>query len=345
MAPDTTALDSVLDSLRASPQTWLITGAAGFIGSHLVETLLRAGQTVRGLDNYLTGSRENIATVRDAGDGTFDMIEGDIRDLDTCHAACEGVNVVLHQAALGSVPRSVNDPQATHAHNVNGTLNMFIAARDAGVRRVVFASSSSVYGDDPELPKVESRVGTPLSPYAVSKKTGELYARTFFDHYELETIGLRYFNVFGPRQDPSGAYAAVIPRWVATFLAGETPSIHGDGETSRDFCYVANVVQANLRAALAPAEAAGTVYNIAVGDKTSLNELYQQIGESLREADAIEAVPSPHYASFRAGDIRHSLADISRAQSAFGYAPTHRVVEGLREALAWYASSLAPTDS
>lgn len=342
MAADTAALDSVLESLRTAPKTWLVTGAAGFIGSHLVETLLRAGQTVRALDNYLTGSRANIEMVRDAGNGTFDMIEGDIRDLETCRSASNGVDVVLHQAALGSVPRSVQNPQATHAHNVNGTLNVLVAARDSGVERIVFASSSSVYGDDPELPKVESRVGTPLSPYAVSKKTGELYARTFFDHYGLETIGLRYFNVFGPRQDPGGAYAAVIPRWVATLLRGDTPTIHGDGETSRDFCYVANVVQANLRAALAPPKAAGSIYNIAVGEKTSLNELYHQIGESLREAGAIASVPEPRYTPFRPGDIRHSLADISRAQSAFGYAPTHRVGEGLREALAWYAQSLAP---
>ena len=345
MAVDTTSLDTVLDSLRASPKTWLVTGAAGFIGSHLVETLLQAGQSVRGLDNYLTGSRANIEAIRESGDGTFDMIEGDIRDLDTCQSACEGVDVVLHQAALGSVPRSVQNPLATHAHNVNGTLNVFVAARDAGVTRVVFASSSSVYGDDPELPKVEARVGTPLSPYAVSKKTGELYARTFFDHYGLETIGLRYFNVFGPRQDPAGAYAAVIPRWVAAFLSGETPTIHGDGETSRDFCYVANVVQANLRAALAPADTAGTVYNVAVGDKTSLSELYHQIGESLREGNAIASVPGPDYAPFRAGDIRHSLADISCAQAAMGYVPTHRVGEGLREALLWYTASLAPAQT
>ncbi len=345
MAVDTASLDVILDSLRAAPRTWLVTGAAGFIGSHLVEALLQAGQTVRGLDNYLTGSRANIEAVRSAKPGTFEMIEGDIRDLDTCHAACAGVDVVLHQAALGSVPRSVQDPLATHAHNVNGTLNVFVAARDAGIGRVVFASSSSVYGDDPELPKVEARVGAPLSPYAVSKRTGELYARTFFDHYGLETVGLRYFNVFGPRQDPAGAYAAVIPRWVSAFLSGTTPTIHGDGETSRDFCYVANVVQANLRAALAPVGAAGMVYNVAVGTKTSLNDLFHQIGESLRGSGAIASVPSPDYAPFREGDIRHSLADISRAQAAMEYAPTHRVDEGLREALAWYTGALSPSQA
>ena len=334
--------DDIQASIRLSPRSWLITGAAGFIGSHLVEALLRAGQTVRGLDNYLTGSRANIEAAQSAGQGRFEMIEGDIRDFDTCHAACEGIDVVLHQAALGSVPRSVQSPIATHANNVNGTLNVFVAARDAGVGRVVFASSSSVYGDDPGLPKVEGTVGTPLSPYAVSKKTGELYARTFFDHYGLETVGLRYFNVFGPRQDPAGAYAAVIPRWVAALMSGETPTIHGDGETSRDFCYVANVVQANLRAGLAPVEAAGTVYNIAVGNKTSLNDLYRQIGESLLEAGALDVVPEPEYTPARVGDIRHSLADISRAREALSYAPTHTVGDGLRETLAWYIASLTP---
>lgn len=340
MAVNLSPLTEVIDTLRANPKSWLVTGAAGFIGSHLVETLLEAGQTVRGLDNYSTGSRRNIKAVEGTKPGAFEMIEGDIRDPETCAAACAGVDVVLHQAALGSVPRSVQNPQATHEHNVNGTLNMLVAARDAGVERFVYASSSSVYGDDPNLPKEEDIVGTPLSPYAVSKKTGELYARTFLDHYGLATIGLRYFNVFGPRQDPSGAYAAVIPKWVATFLAGETPVIHGDGETSRDFCYVANVVQANLRAGLAPLESAGTVYNIAVGGKTTLNELYRHIGSSLVDSGALDVVPDPEYTPFRAGDIRHSLADTSKARAALGYAPTHTVGEGLREALDWYASSL-----
>ena len=343
MVTNPTSQSASLAALIASRRTWLVTGAAGFIGSHLVEALLRAGQTVRGLDNYLTGSRANVEVVGATKPGVFEMIEGDIRDLDTCRSACVGVDVVLHQAALGSVPRSVENPLATHAHNVNGTLNVLVAARDAGVERVVYASSSSVYGDDPTLPKVEGTVGTPLSPYAVSKKTGELYARTFSDHYGLETIGLRYFNVFGPRQDPAGAYAAVIPRWVAAFLEGETPTVHGDGETSRDFCYVANVVQANLRAATAAAEATGTVYNIAVGGKTSLNELYRHIGDSLAVTGHLASVPEIKYAPFRPGDIRHSLADTSRARAALGYAPTHTVAEGLRETLAWYTSALTPS--
>ena len=325
-----------LNALRQTPRTWLVTGAAGFIGSHLVETLLGAGQTVRGLDNLSTGSMRNVEAVRPAGPDRYTFTEGDIRDAATCAEACAGADLVLHQAALGSVPRSITDPQATHASNVNGTLNLLVAARDAGVARFVFASSSSVYGDHPGLPKVESEIGTPLSPYAVSKRTTELYARTFFDHYGLETIGLRYFNVFGPRQDPAGPYAAVLPKWVDTLLAGERCTVNGDGETSRDFCYVRNVAQANLRAALAPAEAAGHVYNIAVGDQTTLNELYRSIGESLVEAGVLTAVPEPVYGAFRPGDVKHSLADIARARAALGYAPTHTIGDGLREALAWY---------
>ncbi|MEM1115316.1 MAG: SDR family oxidoreductase [Bacteroidota bacterium] len=338
MADESDALSDILGRVRSKRRTWLVTGAAGFIGSHLVETLLEAGQSVRGVDNLLTGSMANIEAVRSAGTGTLEFIEADIRDLDTCLSACDGVDVVLHQAALGSVPRSVRDPLATHDHNANGTLNVFVAARDAGVERVVYASSSSVYGDDPRLPKVEGEEGTPLSPYAVSKKVGELYANTFFDHHGLETIGLRYFNVFGPRQDPDGPYAAVIPRWVATMLNGEACVIHGDGETSRDFCYVANVVQANLRAALARPEAAGQVFNVAVGSTTSLNDLHTRIAQGLVEAGALADVPAPVYTDFRPGDIRHSLADVDRASALLGYAPTHTVEEGLAGALEWYAA-------
>lgn len=338
---DMSPLSSVLHSLENEPKSWLVTGAAGFIGSHLVETLLGAGQYVRGLDNYITGSKQNIEAVAGTGSGTFEMIEGDIRDLDTCMSACQDIDVVLHQAALGSVPRSVKDPQATHEHNVNGSLNVLSAARDCGVQRVVYASSSSVYGDNKDLPKEEDKIGTPLSPYAVSKRTVELYARTFFDHYKLGTIGLRYFNVFGPRQDPSGAYAAVIPRWVSALLKGEVPTVFGDGETSRDFCYVANVVQANLRAATAPKQAEGTVFNVAVGDTTSLNSLYETIASGLEANGSISAVPTASYEAFRPGDIRHSQANVERARDLLGYSPTHSVYDGMREALAWYTDALS----
>ena len=338
MTTHTARADSaaLLDRLRAAPRTWLVTGAAGFIGSHLVETLLGAGQTVRGLDNLSTGSMRNVEAVRPAGPERYTFVEGDIRDAETCAEACAGVDVVLHQAALGSVPRSIADPQATHASNVNGTLNMLVAARDARVARFVFASSSSVYGDHPALPKVEDEIGTPLSPYAVSKRVAELYARTFQDHYGLETVGLRYFNVYGPRQNPNGPYAAVIPRWMGEMLDGQTSTIFGDGETSRDFCYVANVVQANLLAALAPAEATGTVYNVAVGDRTTLNELFRTMAEGLKAQGAVEVAPAPEYADFRAGDVRHSLADVSSARDALNYRPTHPTDVGLQQTVAWY---------
>ena len=322
-------------------RAWCVTGAAGFIGSHLVEALLRAGQRVVGLDDFSTGYRANLDDVRDAvGEGAwrrFRLVEGDLRDLDACREAVGGADLVLHQAALGSVPRSIHDPLTSHAVNVDGTVHLLLAARDAGVGRVVYASSSSVYGDHPGLPKVEAEVGTPLSPYAVTKRTGELYARTVQDHYGLETVGLRYFNVFGPRQDPDGAYAAVIPRWIGQLLAGETPTIHGDGETSRDFCYVANVVQANLRAATGAAEATGTVYNVAVGERTTLRELYALLAAGLEAARPGTTAPDPEFGPFRPGDVRHSLADVSKAVGALGYAPTHTAREGLRETVAWFA--------
>lgn len=331
------------------PRTWLVTGAAGFIGSNLAEALLRLGQTVVGFDNFATGYRHNVEAVREAvGEehaARFRFVEGDIRDLDACRAVCEGVDLVLHQAALGSVPRSIEDPLATHAVNVDGFVHMLVAARDAGVTRFVYASSSSVYGDHPGLPKVEAEVGTPLSPYAVSKRTNELYARTFQDHYGLETVGLRYFNVFGRRQDPEGAYAAVIPKWIGQLLGGGRPTIHGDGETSRDFCYIANVVQANLRAALAPAEATNAVYNIAYGDRTTLNELYAAIVATMAARRPGLALPEPAYGPFRPGDIRHSLADVSAARDRLGYAPTHSAQAGLEEAIAWYLDAYVPTSS
>ena len=325
--------------------TYLVTGVAGFIGSNLAEALLAAGHTVVGLDNFATGYRHNLDDVRERvgaeAAAQFTFIEGDIRDLDACHRACDGVDIVLHQAALGSVPRSIADPLSTHAVNVDGFVNMLIAARDAGVKRFVYASSSSVYGDHPGLPKVEAEIGTPLSPYAVSKRTNELYARTFQDHYGLETVGLRYFNVFGRRQDPSGAYAAVIPKWIGQLLDGEQPTIFGDGETSRDFCYIANVVQANLRAAAAPSEATGTVYNIAYGDRTTLNELYAAIVQNIERARPDLELPEADYGPFRPGDVRHSLADVAQARERLGYAPTYTAQAGLREAIDWYLATYA----
>lgn len=315
--------------------SWLVTGSAGFIGSHLVEQLLRHGQRVVSLDNFATGHRSNLREVeRSVGPEAWSrhrFMEGSIVDPDTCRAACRGVDVVLHQAALGSVPRSIADPLATHATNVTGFLNMLQAARQAKVQRFVYASSSSVYGDHEALPKVEDVTGRPLSPYAVSKQADELYAEAFARCYGMECIGLRYFNVFGARQDPEGAYAAVIPRWVRAMLLGEAVEINGDGETSRDFCYVANAVQANLRAALtAEPRAVNRVYNIAVGEATTLNRLLERLRSML--GVAVQPVHRP----FRPGDVRHSLAEIRLARELLGYEPSHTVEEGLCEALSWY---------
>jgi UDP-N-acetylglucosamine/UDP-N-acetyl-alpha-D-glucosaminouronate 4-epimerase len=327
--------------LAARSQRWLVTGSAGFIGSHLVENLLRHGQHVVGLDNFSTGSSQNLGDVRvrvgEAAWRRHRFIQGDITDLATCREACHGVDIVLHQAALGSVPRSVADPLATHAANVTGFLNMLVACRDTKVERVVYAASSSTYGDDPCLPKVEDRVGRPLSPYAVTKAANEMYAHVFASHYKMQLVGLRYFNVFGARQDPEGAYAAVIPRWIRALLCGQTATIYGDGETSRDFCYVANAVQANLLAATTDhSEALNQVYNVAVADRTSLNELFNML-RVLVAAERPEAQSVvPTHAEFRAGDVRHSQADIAKARRLLGYAPTHTVLEGLRECLPWY---------
>ena len=323
-----------------APRRWLVTGAAGFIGSNLVEALLQMGQTVVGFDNFATGHRRNLDDVVErvgAAAQRFTFIEGDVRDAAACRAACEGIDHVLHQAALGSVPRSIADPQTSHEVNVNGTLNMLIAARDAGLARVVYASSSSVYGDHAALPKVEDAIGTPLSPYAVTKRTNELYADTVARHYGLQTVGLRYFNVFGRRQDPEGAYAAVMPKWVAALLRGETCVVYGDGETSRDFCYVDNVVQANLLAATA--SGANGVYNVAVGERTTLNELFELLRNGLAAlGDPAIADATLETRDFRAGDVRHSLADISRARADLGYAPTHTLRDGLAATLEWYAA-------
>ncbi|HCX33714.1 MAG TPA: LPS biosynthesis protein WbpP [Rhodocyclaceae bacterium] len=333
--------------LEGTRHRWLVTGSAGFIGSHLIETLLACGQEVVSLDNFATGHRRNLFEA-EAGAGAgaarhHRFIEGDIRDPATCRAACEGVDFVLHQAALGSVPRSIADPLTTHAANATGFLNMLVASRDAGVRRFVYAASSSTYGDHPALPKLEEAIGRPLSPYAVTKYLDELYADVFARCYGIEAIGLRYFNVFGARQDPEGAYAAVIPKWARALLAGETVFVNGDGETSRDFCYIDNAVQANLLAALSgDPDAVNQVYNVAVGERTSLNALFGMIRDSLAGTHEAIAAAKPQYRDFRAGDVRHSQADIGKAARLLGYRPTHRLEEGLREAMPWYVRQFAP---
>jgi UDP-N-acetylglucosamine 4-epimerase len=330
--------------LQQTRYHWLVTGAAGFIGSNLVETLLALNQRVTGLDNFATGHRHNLDQVRDlVGDAwsNFSFIEGDIRQHADCVRACEGVDFVLHQAALGSVPRSIADPIQTNDTNISGFLNMLVAARDAKVRRFVYAASSSTYGDHPGLPKVEDQIGKPLSPYAVTKYVNELYADVFGRAYGVEAVGLRYFNVFGPRQDPNGAYAAVIPQWIAALIRGAELRINGDGETSRDFCYVSNVVQANLLAATAPAEAANQVYNVALGDRTTLNQLYGMMRAELQGRFPHVAEHAPTYTDFRAGDVRHSQADITRAAAQLGYAPTYRIADGLKQAMDWYVADFA----
>ena len=323
-----------------------MTGAAGFIGSNLVEALLRLGQRVVGLDNFSTGHRHNLDQVRDAvgpeAFSRFSFSEGDIRSLETCHSVCKGADYVLHQAALGSVPRSIEDPISSHDSNVTGFLHMLVAARDAGVKRFVYAASSAAYGDWPGLPKVEHEIGKPLSPYGAGKHMNEIYADTFGRCYGMETIGLRYFNVFGPRQDPEGAYAAVIPKWVASMLRGETVYINGDGETARDFCYIENVVQANLLAGTVDnPEAVGQVYNVAVGDSTTLNELFGHLATLLSQHVPSFRKPEPVYRDFRAGDVRHSLADASRAKRLFGFAPRVGFAEGLRRTFDWYRAEAA----
>ena len=333
--------------IAATRRTWLVTGVAGFIGSNLLEALLKLGQKVVGLDNFATGFRHNLDQVEAAVGreawSRFHFIEGDIRSLETCRQACAGVDVVLHEAALGSVPRSIDDPITSHETNVSGFLNMLVAARDAGVQRFVYAASSAAYGDWPGLPKVEEQIGRPLSPYGAGKHMNELYADVFGRCYGLETIGLRYFNVFGPRQDPDGAYAAVIPKWVAAMLRGEPVHIYGDGETARDFCYIENVVQANLLAGTsANPEAVNQVYNVAVGGSTSLNELHGILCQLLAGHDPDFAPEPPEYRDFRAGDVRFSRADISKIERLLGFKPTHLVHDGLARAIAWYVERLGP---
>jgi UDP-N-acetylglucosamine 4-epimerase len=335
--------EEIKNELRLKPRKWLVTGCAGFIGSNLIETLLGLDQTVVGLDNFATGHPHNLDEVQSSLDASqwarFTFIEGDIRDAEMCARAVQDVDFVLHQAALGSVPRSIADPVTTNAVNISGFLNMLVAARDAKVSAFVYAASSSTYGDHPALPKVEDQIGKPLSPYAVTKYVNELYADVFAKTYGLHSIGLRYFNVFGKRQDPDGAYAAVIPKWIAAMIRGDDVLINGDGETSRDFCFVENAVQANILAATASSEGVNQVYNVAVNARTSLNALFGQLASTLGKHQ-IQYGKSPVYKDFRAGDVRHSQADISKAQRLLGYAPTHTILQGLEVAMPWYVKFL-----
>ncbi len=338
------AFAQLKSDLKASPRIWLVTGAAGFIGSNLVEALLKLDQRVVGLDNFATGHRKNLNQLQNLVTASqwerFRFLEADLCVGHLCHKACVGVDYVLHQGALGSVPRSVTDPVTSNEANVLGFLNIMLAARDAKVKRLVYASSSSVYGDHPDLPKVEDKVGNVLSPYAATKKFNEIYADVFARTYGFKAIGLRYFNIFGPRQDPDGDYAAVMPKWVASLLNQEPIFINGDGETSRDFCFVENVVQANLLAATTQNEdALNQAYNIAVGDCTTLNELYRAIHDGLRRRNPALPEQKPTYREFRIGDVRHSLANVEKARRLLGYEPTHTMPQGLELALDWYVAN------
>jgi UDP-N-acetylglucosamine 4-epimerase len=345
-----TRFEQLQNQLRQAPKTWLVTGVAGFIGSNLLETLLKFDQRVVGLDNFATGHQRNLDEVQTLVSpqhwANFKFVQGDIRQLEDCQQACAGVDYVLHQAALGSVPRSLADPIATNETNISGFLNMLVAARDAKVKRFVYAASSSTYGDHPDLPKVEDKIGKPLSPYAVSKLVNELYADVFCRIYGFKTIGLRYFNIFGRRQDPDGAYAAVIPKWIAAMIRNDPVYINGDGETSRDFCYIENAIQANLLAALATNEdAVNQVYNVAVGERTSLNQLYLYLRYSLAENFSHLKNSNPIYREFRDGDVRHSLADIEKAKSLIGYCPAYGINHGLKEAMDWYVGNMNHSSS
>ena len=339
-----TKYEDLIFKLKTNQHVWLITGAAGFIGSNLVESLLNLNQKVVGLDNFATGYQHNLEEVESIVTPqqwkNFTFLEGDIRDLTTCNNACKDVDYVLHQAALGSVPRSLEDPITTNECNITGFLNMLVAARDAKVKRFVYAASSSTYGDHPDLPKVEDKIGNPLSPYAVTKYVNELYANVFARTYDFKTIGLRYFNIFGKRQDPNGAYAAVIPKWIASLLNKEPVYVNGDGETSRDFCFIDNAIQANLLAATTENQKAiDQVYNVAVNARTSLNELFVLIQEELSEQNSSIKNAKPVYRDFRAGDVRHSQADISKATELLGYEPDYQIQEGLHEAMSWYINN------
>ncbi|MFN7717970.1 MAG: NAD-dependent epimerase/dehydratase family protein [Sphingomonadaceae bacterium] len=336
-----TPYEKVTQQLRAKPKVWLVTGVAGFIGSNLLEALLKIDQKVVGIDNFSTGKKSNLDEVRSLVTAdqwsNFSFIHGDISHFASCLSACEGVDYVLHQAALGSVPRSIEDPLSTNQSNINGFLNMLVAARDAEVVRFVYAASSSTYGDHPDLPKVEANIGRPLSPYAVTKLVNELYAEVFARTYNFRAIGLRYFNVFGRRQDPHSAYAAVIPKWVNALIRNEPVEIYGDGETSRDFCYIQNAIQANLLAAMATDDAAtAQVYNVAVGHRTTLKELFVYLRSQLGYASPAVEDSEPIHREFRTGDVRHSLADVTKARNLLGYSPTHNVLDGLAETVEWY---------
>lgn len=339
-----TQYQKIQQDLVAAPKNWLVTGVAGFIGSNLLETLLKLDQTVVGLDNFATGFQKNLDEVQRLVSSQqwkrFSFIEGDIRNFTDCQKACSGADYVLHQAALGSVPRSLVDPLTTNEVNISGFLNMLIAARDAEVKSFTYAASSSTYGDHPGLPKVEDKIGKPLSPYAVTKYVNELYADVFARSYGLKSVGLRYFNVFGRRQDPDGAYAAVIPKWTAAMIKNDTVFINGDGETSRDFCYIENTVQANILAATTQdKDAINQVYNVAVGDRTTLNELFNAIKSALIDND-VSYEQEPTYRDFRPGDVRHSQADVSKANSLLGYEPQFNISQGIDEAMTWYVKSL-----
>ena len=335
---------TVCEQLKQHPKTWLVTGVAGFIGSNLLETLLKLDQTVVGLDNFATGHQYNLDEVQNLVTpeqwANFKFYEGDIRNFEDCKKVCAGVDYVLHQAALGSVPRSIADPITTNAANITGFLNMLTAARDAEVKSFTYAASSSTYGDHPALPKVEENIGKPLSPYAVTKYVNELYAEVFARTYGFKTIGLRYFNVFGKRQDPNGAYAAVIPKWTASMIKGEDVFINGDGETSRDFCFIENTVQANILAATTQNdEAKNQVYNVAVGDRTTLNDLFNAIQAALNE-NGVTYTKEPVYRDFRVGDVRHSQASINKIENLLGYDPQFVISRGIESAMPWYIKFL-----
>lgn len=334
-----------LREININPKKWLVTGVAGFIGSNLLETLLLNNQKVFGLDNYSTGHSHNLEQVRNLVSTeqweNFTFFEGDICNSETCLKVCTDIDYVLHQAALGSVPRSIENPIATNANNISGFLNMLVASKETNVKRFVYAASSSTYGDHPDLPKVEDIIGSPLSPYAVTKLVNELYANVFAKTYNYRSIGLRYFNIFGQRQDPDGAYAAVIPKWVASMLKGEAIHINGDGETSRDFCYIKNAVQMNILAATTDNElATNQIYNVALNHRTSLNQLFQMIQNKLTARVVNLVKKDPLYRDYRAGDVRHSQADISKAKELLGYEPTYVIDKGLEEAMDWYVQDL-----